>query len=328
MSVLRYVLRRALGWIVMIVLATNITYFLASFFLKPESNYRARRPPLSHDQIARSLDQYNLNPDENIFSRWFTWLQGVVLHWDWGKSPVGVDVNSQVAYRALISAQLVLGATILSALIGVAIAVYGASRQYKLGDRLTRALSVITINIPLPVAALLVIFIGIWINTQTGSNFLIVAGAGDTGNGFLADLAQRGRALILPTAALVLSGYAGYHMTQRSLLLDNIGADYVRTARAKGLTRQQAIRRHGLRTSLIPTATSLAFSIPAIFTGAIMTESTFAWQGMGQYFIECLSKNDIHGTVAVSAFTAATTAIGAILADIVMVALDPRVRVN
>lgn len=325
---LRYVLRKALGWLVMIVIATNLTYFLACFFLKPESNYLARRPPLSHAQIAESLNQYNLSPDVSIFTRWWNWAQGIVLHWDWGKSPIGNDVNSEVAYRAMTSAELVLGATILAAVIGVALAVYGASRQYKFGDRFTQGLSIVTMNIPLPVAALAVVFLGIWFNTKTGSRFFIVAGSGDTGNGFFSDMISRGQALILPSIALIIISYAGYHLTQRSLLLDTVDADFVRTARAKGLTRQEAIRRHGLRTSLIPTATSLAFSIPAIFTGAVMTEAIFAWNGMGKYFIDCISKNDIHGTVAVAAFGAVMTAIGAILADIVMVALDPRVRVS
>ena len=102
----------------------------------------------------------------------------------------------------------------------------------------------------------------------------------------------------------------------------------MRTARAKGLTKQQAIRKHALRTSLIPVATQLAFNIPPVFTGAVLTETIFAWNGMGRYFIDTISKNDVHGVVAIAAFTAVLTAIGAILADIAVVVLDPRVRVS
>lgn len=327
--VLRYVLKKALSWLLMIVVATNITFFLASFFLDPTSNYAERRPPLSHEQIVTALDQYNLNPDKSVFVRWWNWLTDIVLHWDWGKSPVGADVNSEIGYRAMISAQLVLGATILSAVIGIGLAVYTASRQYKLSDRSLQGLSILTLNIPIPVAALFVVFLGIWFNTKVGHTVFYVAGANDPNvSGFWDTAISRVQHLILPTAALTLTGYSTYHLTQRTLLLDNINADYVRTARAKGLTRQQAIRRHGLRTSLIPTATSLAFSIPALFTGAVLTETIFAWQGMGQYFIQALAKNDVHGTVAVAAFGAVMTALGAILADIAIVALDPRVRVN
>ena len=97
---------------------------------------------------------------------------------------------------------------------------------------------------------------------------------------------------------------------------------------AKGLTREQAVRRHALRTSLIPVATSVAFAIPALFTGAVITETIFAWQGMGQYLVQTIAKNDVHGAVAVAVFGAAMTAVGAILADVAVVALDPRVRLS
>ena len=108
----------------------------------------------------------------------------------------------------------------------------------------------------------------------------------------------------------MIVGYAQYHFLQRSLLLDNINADYVRTARAKGLTKAQAVRKHALRTSLIPVATQVAFTIPTIFTGAILTERIFAWQGMGRYFLDTINNNDINGVVAVAAFGAVLTAIG------------------
>jgi peptide/nickel transport system permease protein len=75
-------------------------------------------------------------------------------------------------------------------------------------------------------------------------------------------------------------------------------------------------------------ATSIAFTVPALFTGAVLTETIFAWEGMGRYFVTTISKNDVHGAVAVAAFGALMTAIGAILADLAVVVLDPRVRVR
>jgi peptide/nickel transport system permease protein len=207
--------------------------------------------------------------------------------------------------------------------------VYTAARQYRFADRFYQGVSIITLNTPVVVASLAVVLLAIAFNQSVGSTLLFVAGAqSPTVNGFWPLLLDRVRHLILPTISLTVIGYASYHLLQRSLLLDNINSDYVRLARAKGLTRQSAIRRHGLRTSLIPVATSVAFAIPALFTGAVITETIFAWQGMGQYFIQTIGKNDIHGAVAVAAFGALMTAIGAILADIAVVALDPRVRVN
>lgn len=313
----------------MIFVATNLTYFLANAFLKPASNYLSRRPPIPQEQIDRSLGQYNLNPQVSIFHRWWHWLTQIVLHWDWGRSPTGDNVNSEIVYRALISGQLVLASTILSIVIGVALGVFTAARQYKVADRAWQGLSVITFNTPSAVAALAVVLIAISVNQHTGHTWLPVAGAqSPSAAGFWGVAASRAQHAILPTISLTIISYASYHLLQRSLLLDTINSDFVRTARAKGLTRNQAIRRHGLRTSLIPVATQVAFAMPALFTGAVITETVFAWHGMGQYFVQTISQNDVHGAVAVAAFGALMTAIGAILADIVVVVLDPRIRVS
>lgn len=326
---LRYLFRKAAGWLAMIVVAANLTYFLANAFLDPRSNYLQLRPTPPPEQVARSLAQYNLDPGTPVVVRWWEWLTGVVTRWDWGSSPIGDSVNAQIAFRIGVSAQLVVLSLVLAATIGVALGVYTATRQYRLADRSLQGLSVVTLNTPTVVGALVVVLAAISLNQALGSTVLYVAGASSPGiTGFWPSVLDRLQHLVLPTVSLTVLSYAGYHLLQRSLLLDDINADYVRTARAKGLTRSQAVRRHALRTSLIPVATSVAFAIPALFTGAVITETIFAWQGMGQYFIQTITKNDVHGAVAVATFGAAMTAIGAILADVAVVTLDPRVRLS
>jgi peptide/nickel transport system permease protein len=313
----------------MIAVATNLTYFLANFFLDPRANYLQLRPPRTPEQIDRSLAQYNLSPQTPLLERWLRWVSGIVLHGNWGYSPVGESVNGQIAFRIGVSAQLVLLSLALSTVIGIGLGVYTASRQYHFADRFNQGLSIISLNIPVVVAGLAVVLVAIALNQSLGTTLFFVAGArSPTVSGFWPLVVDRLQHLAAPTIALTVISYSGYHLLQRSLLLDTINSDYVRLARAKGLTRQQAIRRHGLRTSLIPVATSIAFAIPALFTGAVITETIFGWQGMGQYFVATISRNDVHGAVAVAAFGALMTAVGAILADITVVALDPRVRVT
>ena len=322
-------MRRTLGWLLMIVVATNVTYFLAWSFLDPRSNYVGRKPPMSPEQIENLLRPRNLDATVPLIERWWTWFSGIIFQWNWGVSPTGGSVNDQVAFRMWVSAELVLGATIIMTLLGIWIGVYTASRQYKLGDRIWQGVSIVTMNINIIVAGLAVVILAINFNNWVGARVFYVTGSSTEGvTGFFPVIIDALQHLILPTIALVIIGYAQYHFLQRTLLLDNISADYVRTARAKGLTKQQAIRRHALRTSLIPVATQVAFSIPGIFTGAILTESIFAWQGMGRYFLTTINGNDVHGVVAVAAFGAVLTAIGALLADIAVVVLDPRVRVS
>lgn len=325
----RYLFRKTLSWGLIVFLATNLTYFLASFFLDPRANYFGRRPPLPDDQIDASLEPLNLSPNTPLIERWWTWLTGILTRWDWGKSPLGDSVNEQVSYRIWVSAQLTLFATLLSILLGVALGVYTASRQYKRADRVWQGISIITMNIHVVVASIAVVWFGLKVNEWTGKRIFYVTGASSPGvEGFGAKMVDYAQHLVLPTLSLLIISYAGYHFMQRTLLLDNLNADYVRTARAKGLTKPKAVRRHALRTSLIPVATSVAFSVPGIFTGAVMTERIFAWQGMGQYFIQTIARNDVHGVVVVAAFGAAMTAVSAILADLIVVALDPRVRVS
>ena len=323
----RYVTRKAAGWLAMIVVATNATFFLASWFLDPRSNYRELRPVRTDAQIAHALEPYGLSPHWSVVHRWWYWLSHVATGFDWGHSPTGVPVNAEIPQRALVSGQLILLGTVASVVIGVALGVRTAARQYGVTDRAAQAVSVVLFNVPAAVSALALVLCAVWLNQRAGTTVLHVAGAGTPGvEGGWATVTDRLDHLVLPTVNLTLLGYAGWHLTQRALLLDTINAEFVRTARATGLTRAQAIRRHALRASLIPTATSVAFSIPAVFTGAIVTETVFGWEGMGRYFTETIAKNDVDGVVAVAAFGAVATAAGAILADIATVALDPRVR--
>nr|WP_217136543.1 ABC transporter permease [Leucobacter chinensis] len=325
----RYLLRRFFGWLALIFVATNLTYFLAWGFLDPRNNFIGRRPPATEEQIVNQLLPRNLSDTVPLWERWWNWLVGIVTRWDWGVSPVGQSVNEEVSYRIWVSAELVLGATILATLIGIGLGVFTASRQYKFADRLGQAVSIIAMNVPIVVAAFAVVMLGIGINDAAGTRIFFVTGSSSTGvTGFFPILIDTLQHLALPTIALVLVQYASIHFLQRSLLLDNISADYVRTARAKGLTKPQAIRRHALRTSLIPVATQVAFTIPTVFTGAVISEKIFGWNGMGSYFLDTIANNDIHGTVAIAAFGALLTAIGALLADIAVVILDPRVRVS
>ena len=134
--------------------------------------------------------------------------------------------------------------------------------------------------------------------------------------------------LVLPTIALTLINAAFFSRIQRNLMLDALGSDFVRTARAKGLRRSRAVMKHALRTALIPTGTYFAFSIATLFTGATFMEILFSFHGMGEYGVTTITQQDVHGTVAVVAFSGACVLVGAILSDVAVAILDPRVRLS
>lgn len=319
---LRFIVRKLLNYAVMLFAATSLAYFLASWFLNPRANYLQMRPQPPEASIDASLSAANINDKVAVMERYWTWLKQVVLDWNWGLSPQGEWVNAAVAYRAIVSVQLVTIATVLAVVIGVSVGVASAIRQYRMFDRVSNAVSVFFLVCPTFVLGLLLVLAGIRFNEAIGSTWFFVTGLGTGG---FVDYVQH---VALPTLTLTLVGYVGYHFTQRSYLLDSMNADYVRTARAKGLPKNVAIRRHALRTSMIPTAMGVVWSLTAVITGSVFVETIFAIDGAGKYFIDALTNNDINGSVAIAALGGAATCLGLLLADIVVALLDPRIRIG
>lgn len=323
----RYLAKRALIYLLMTFAATSVAFIVSATFLKPGRQFEQRTPPLSDEQIHNMLARLGLDPERPVLLRYLDWLQNVFLHWDWGRSPDGTYVNAEFGSRVLVSASLTLATIVLTLIIGVALGVYSASRQYKLSDRVITQYSYLTSVVPVPVAYLLVQLLAILINQATGHRILYVTGISSVGvTGFFPTLLDLAQHYIVPTFAMTVFGWAGYQVSQRQYLLDNINTDFVRTARATGLTREQAIRRHALRVSFIPVAQSIAFTIPAIFTGSFFAEAVFNWPGLGVWSIGAIAKQDVMVATAMTAYGSIIFAIGAILADFATVIVDPRVR--
>ena len=134
--------------------------------------------------------------------------------------------------------------------------------------------------------------------------------------------------LLLPTAALMLISLASYTRYSRASMLEVLNQDYIRTARAKGLTERTVIVRHGLRNALIPLATIVAFDIGGLLGGAVITETVFEWNGMGRLFIEGLQFQDPNPLMAATMVVGATAVVANILADLLYSTLDPRIRIH
>jgi peptide/nickel transport system permease protein len=134
--------------------------------------------------------------------------------------------------------------------------------------------------------------------------------------------------LILPTMALMLISLAAYTRYSRASMLEVLNQDYIRTARAKGLTERTVIVRHGLRNALIPLATVIAFDIGGLLGGAVITETVFEWNGMGRLFIEGLQNLDPNPVMAATMVVGATAVVANILADLMYSVLDPRIRIH
>ncbi len=323
---LRYIGKRLLNYVILLYVAVSLTYLLAATQLNPRALWAVRQPPVDPAIVEDQLRQYNLSDQVPLLERYWTWFTGV-LHGDWGYSPTGVNVAEQISTRMWVSLRLLLIGTLAGLVIGVAAGAWTATRQYKVSDRVVTALSLLIISTPAFVIGHLTQIGATLFNNVTGTRtFEFIGETGDVGDYPLAWLVDRLQHLFLPTLVLIVIGAASMSRIQRNLMLDSLGADYVRTARAKGLPQRRAVMKHALRTALIPTGTYVAFSVATMFVGATFTERIFSFPGIGQYGVDTITNRDVNGVVAVTAFAGVCVLAGAVLSDIMVAILDPRVR--
>ena len=323
---LRYIGKRTLNYAVLLYVAVSLTYLLAATQLNPRALWAVRQPPVDPEIVEAQLRKYNLSDQVPLLERYWTWLTGV-LHGNWGYSPLGVSVNEEISTRMWVSLRLLLIGTLVGIIVGVAAGAWTATRQYKVSDRVVTAVSLLIISTPAFVIGHLTQIGATWFNNVTGTRtFEFIGATGDVGDYPLAWLVDRLQHLFLPTLVLIVIGAASMSRIQRNLMLDSLGADYVRTARAKGLPQRRAVMKHALRTALIPTGTYVAFSVATMFVGATFTERIFNFPGIGQYGVDTITKMDVNGVVAVTAFAGVCVLAGAVRSDIMVAILDPRVR--
>jgi peptide/nickel transport system permease protein len=324
-----YLLKRLANYAILLVVAINVSWLLAATQLNPRSLYEVANPPIDPVSIENNLRSRNLSDQVPLFERWQVWSSSIVFHWDWGQSPRGGNVGEEIDRRIWVSVRLITLGSILGAILGVILGSWSAARQYRLSDRTITFLALLSLSIPSFVIASLLQVLATWSNNMTGVRFFEFVGeTGVHGEGFFAELIDRLQHLLLPTVALTILGAAFFSRIQRNVMLDSLGSGFVRTARAKGLKRSQAITRHALRVSLIPTCTYFAFSVATLFVGAAFMEIIFSFHGMGDYGIQTIQGQDVHGAVATAAFGGLCVLFGALLADVMVAWLDPRVRMG
>jgi peptide/nickel transport system permease protein len=323
----RFLLWRLAYLIVLVVIATAATYFLAAAALNPRSNFEGRNPPPPPEVVDARLDELNLNDKTPILERFSRWGTGL-LRSDLGLTVDGGSVNDEMGRRIWVSLRLLLIGSILGTLAGVAAGAYSAVRQYHFSDHAITLVSFVILSINTVVLAVFMANAGTGFNNAVGHR--VVYNTGEYAPGLeawtAAGIQDRIQHLILPSLVLVLQGFAFYSRYQRNSMLDVLGSDFVRTAQAKGLRRSNALIKHALRTALIPMGTFFAYQFALIFIGSIFVEKIFSWHGMGEWFVQSIQKNDVNATAAIGMFVAILVLIAGFLSDVVTVALDPRIR--
>ncbi|MEU7894593.1 ABC transporter permease [Nonomuraea sp. NPDC049152] len=322
-----YLLRRLLSSVILVAIAASLAYLLAASSLNPRANYEGRQPPIPAGVVDSTLDEYNLNDKAPLLERYGTWVSGLVRG-DFGKTWDGGSVNDQMVRRIGVSLRLLLIGTILGSALGVAVGAFAAIRQYRFSDRAIGIASFVIMAVPVFVLATLLTMGATGINNALGHTLIEYTGEYNPALSGTDQLLNRLNHLILPTLSLCLGQIAFYSRIQRNMMLDVLGQDFVRTAQAKGLSRRTALYKHALRTALIPAATYFAFAFGTMLTGATFTEKIFGWHGMGAWLVESIQHNDTNSVAAVALFAAVCVLVAGLLSDLLVAALDPRVRVS
>jgi peptide/nickel transport system permease protein len=316
-----YIVRRLL-WAAVVVLVVLLLTF-AVFYLLPAGDPALRFAGKSPTPESLALIRDRLGLDEPWYRQYAIFVKNFVTGDEYGWPGLGysftgnVSVLSEVTERAPRTLLLIMGAAVIWLVVGVSIGVLSAVKRQSAADRAAMGFVLIGISSPVFWLGLMALFV-FWkkLGWTGGTGYVPIT---ENPTGFFSHM-------ILPWCVLALLFAAVYARMTRNSLLDTLGEDYIRTARAKGLPERTVIFRHGLRASLAPIITMFGMDIALLVGGAIITESVFNIQGLGWLAIDGTLNQDLPTVVGVVVVGAVAVVVMNLIVDIGYAFLDPRVR--
>ncbi|MBQ1955329.1 MAG: ABC transporter permease [Clostridia bacterium] len=328
----KFILKRILISVVILFCVMLIIYTLMhclpTNYVETMARQLAERPgstKTAAEWLADLNAQYGM--DKGIIGGFFTWLKSAIVG-DFGTSWVH-NVPPTEKFAEVIWVSFILGAASMffEILIAIPLGILAARKQYSGIDYFVTVLAMICISMPtFFLATLLKLVFGVYLEW-----FEI---AGLTSARFYDTLSGFGKAmniawhLVLPTLTIVVVSIGGLMRYTRTNMLEVLNADYIRTARAKGLPEKRVINQHAFRNTLIPVVTILGGSLPSLFSGALITEQLFSIPGIGYTGYQSMIVGDIPFTMFYLTFMAILTLLGNLIADLLYAAVDPRVRLG
>jgi peptide/nickel transport system permease protein len=282
-----------------------------------------QNPHITQADIIRL--KHNFGLDRPVYVQYFSWL-GKVVTGDLGYSTSNSEPVLTAILERLPATLLLIGTSfVISLAIGVGFGIVAALKPYSAVDYLVTTFAFFGQSMPVFWFALMMqLAFAVTGVTAFGYHIALPSAGISSLDDF--NLGDRIEHLILPAAVLSLLGIATWSRFMRSSMLEVIRTDYMRTAAAKGLNRLEIIFRHGLKNALIPLVTIIALSLPSLVAGAIVTESIFAWPGMGRLFINALGQFDFSLLMGYLMMVSVLVVLFNLLADVAYAWLDPRVK--
>lgn len=316
-----YVIRRLLYSIPVLLLSSFLSFTFVSLAGDPVAKLRGN-PRLPATTVHNIIVQNHL--DRSIPIRYGFWVKDVFTH-KLGNSletfqPIWPDITRTMGHTA----QLILIAESFALLFGIAIGVYSAIRQYSVFDYFFTSFSFLGFAMPTFWLALLLQILFVDIFLKWNVRIFYTSGLNSPHHGTWS--IDRLQHIALPVITLAITSFALYSRYMRASMLDVINSDYVRTARAKGLSEWRVISRHVFRNALIPITTVAALNVGGLLGGAIITETIFSLDGIGAYFVQKLQATDLYAVMGWLLVTSVIIIVFNLVADVLYGFLDPRIR--
>ncbi len=307
-----YILRRLLIMIPLLLGISLISFFI--MYLSPGGPTAILLDPKVPPAVAEQI-KHNLGLDQPIPVQYGKWLLRAVQG-DFGNSFVdGQPVLGKIFERIPNTLILMSFAFVLSLLLGIVLGVFSAVRPGSFFDRMVTLLTFAGFSIP-----------SFWLGLVLIYLFGVTLGWFPTGGRGTLEEGTFFSHLVLPTVVLAVGSTAVFARYVRASTLEALQQDYIRTARAKGLTENQILFRHAFRNGLLPLITLLGLSLPDLFGGAYITETIFAWPGMGRLGVDAIFSRDYPVVMGIVMLSAVLIIVGNLLADVAYAYADPRVR--
>lgn len=316
-----FIARRLLYSIPVLLAATILVFFGMSAVTDPISQIRLQ-PNISQVTIQNIIDRKHL--DDPLIVQYGFWLKDVFTaqfgNTALGNNPIWPDLSRAIGNTM----QLVFVSELIAVVLAVILGVFSAKKQYSFFDYATTTISFFGFSVPIFWFALILQALATAFFLKTGIRLFYTFGQSSFApeNAFL----DRIQHMVLPIVTLSYVSIATYSRYQRASMLEVLHSDYIRTARAKGVKERIVTLKHGLRNALIPVVTIAALSFGAVLGGAVITETIFAWPGMGKFFIDALTRGETYTLMAWLMVTAVAVILANLVADIVYGWLDPRIR--
>jgi peptide/nickel transport system permease protein len=312
-----YVVRR-LGLLVLAIFVTSVVVFLLLRLLPGDLAKVIGGTQATPEQIAAIRKELGL--DQPLFRQYLEWMSGM-LHGDFGVSALnGETVTSQLGEKLAVSAPLVVASTILSIIVAVPLGIIAGARHRKADGITLSVVSQLGIAVPSFWAGLILIVV-------FGVQWGLLPAQGFPREGWN-DPGRAAESLVLPTITLAIAQGAVLLRFVRSATLDVLHQDYIRTARAKGLTRTQALYRHGLRNAAIPIISILGVQIASLIAGVVVIESVFNLPGVGRMLVRDISSRDLEKVQGTVLLLAIIVLVIGFVVDVLHRLIDPRLRVG